>query len=75
MYEVDIIFDGNTNLKMRTVHNKNFIVLIEDVEKFIKKHEFHKPVVLCARFFLDNQIIDIKQKIIETLKARRNFGQ
>ena len=51
MYEVDIIFDGNTNLKMRTVHNKNFIVLIDDVEKFIKKHELHKPVVLCARFF------------------------
>jgi len=73
-YEVDVIFDGDQELRMKTIYNDDFVVLIEDLEIFIEKHKSSKPEVLCARLFLDNQIIDIKQKIIETIKARRSYG-
>jgi len=74
-YEIDIIFDGDQELQMKTISNNNLLDIIQDVESFMQKHKSGKPKVLCARFFIDDQIVDIKQKITETLKARRKIGQ
>lgn len=74
VYEVDVIFDAKEGMQMKTLSHSNFVGIIEDTERFLKKFDLNSPEVLSARFFTQDGIVEIKQKVIETIKARRKNG-
>lgn len=76
VYEVDVIIKKKYKLKleMKTLRHNNFVGIIEDVERYFKKNKTDEPEILGARFFTEDGICNIKQKVIETIKARRNYG-
>jgi|AACY02.1.fsa_nt_gi hypothetical protein len=79
VYEVDVILNKKNKslawkLEMETLRHNNFVGIIEDVEKYFKKNKTDEPEILGARFFTEDGICNIKQKVIETIKARRNYG-
>ncbi len=72
-YKVIILFDGVAGGKRQRVFLENdFLSIIKKTEEFLSGYADSAPQIISAEQILGEESQDIKLKVIQTIKERRN---
>lgn len=72
-YKVEILFDGVGKSKRQRVFIENdFLLVIKKTEEFLSGYADLAPQIASAKQILGEESQDIKLKVVQTIKERRN---
>ena len=73
LFHIDVMYDGDDGeIKLTTIEAPDFLKCIHQTEKLIKRQKKMNPQIGSCRWITEEDIVDIKFKVLSTINERRN---